>query len=163
VELAPFLRQFTDARVVELRDVVNQDGEYFLLAPGLRELHRAIGRKAVYYGTYLGRALIDRFVPSLFLLDLLAAAPGVRRAVVTPKAEWLFVTGKNVLASSVTRTMGTPEPGVPLIALNDRGEALGYGTVDRDPTREERYIIRRRFDIGDFLRRERRPARGARR
>jgi ribosome biogenesis protein Nip4 len=155
MELAAFIQQFTTARVIELRDVIKQDPEYFLVTPELRQLHRGIGRKAVYYGTYLGRALIDRFIPSLFLLDALAAAPDVRKAVVSAKAEWLFITGKNVLGSSIIRMAESPVPGAAVIVTNSQGDALGWGILDKDPTGKERCIIQRRFDIGDFLRRER--------
>jgi ribosome biogenesis protein Nip4 len=163
MELAEFLKFFDVQDLLDMKEVEKQDAEYFLIPHQLRELRRDIGRKAVYIGTFLGATRGVQFVPSLELLDLLNGVPHVKKVIVNPKAEWLFITNKNILSSSVARTIGKLFPGDAVLVLNQHGEAIGCGSYASDPAKKVAFVIQHRFDIGDFLRRERRLPKPVRR
>jgi ribosome biogenesis protein Nip4 len=163
MELAEFLDAFNAKLLLDPAHIEKLDREYFLIGGHLRSLRKAIGRKAVYAGVFLGEARGALFAPSLQLLDMLNELKHVKKAVIGPKAEWLFITGKNILGSSVVRTVNNAYPGDTVLVLNERGEALGCGLIAPDRAGKERYIIQHKYDIGDFLRRERRlPKPGSR-
>ncbi len=108
--------------------------------------------RLIYAGKLLGRAR-GRFQPSAILLRELASLPGVKRLWVNEEIGWLFACGRDVFGESVLRVEGAFAEGSRfLVMLGD--DCIGYGRVE---TRDGGLILSNLFDIGDFLRRERKP------
>ncbi|MBW2964275.1 hypothetical protein KY363_02340 [Candidatus Woesearchaeota archaeon] len=116
----------------------------------MEKIDKALGRGAVSAGLFLGTEKSKKFTPSLALLDLLGKASH-RWVAVDDKAEWLFLCGRDVFASSVLKANVTS--GVVLVA-NSRGEILGYGKITGTPGKKDSVFVKNLLDRGDFLRRE---------
>jgi ribosome biogenesis protein Nip4 len=110
-------------------------------------------RYLVYVGKLLGR---DKrvFIPSSILLEELVREPGTRKAHVDRKTAWLFVCGRDVFEENLG-IEGWPGLGELYLVVSE-GDCLGYGRIEEF---EGRLILRNLFDLGDFLRRERKPSR----
>jgi ribosome biogenesis protein Nip4 len=110
-------------------------------------------RALVYTGRFLGR---DKrvFIPSSILLEELAREPGTRKAHVDRRTGWLFVCGRDVFEENMG-IEGRLRLGELYLVVSE-GDCLGYGRIEEF---EGRLILRNLFDLGDFLRRERRPSR----
>ena len=93
----------------------------------------------------------ERIIPSIDFLQWIAKRAR-RRVVVNAQAEWLFICGRDVSASSIIEH-NDPNITELAVVLNERKECLGYGEVIA-PLDNKRGMLRRVFDIGDLLRRE---------
>jgi ribosome biogenesis protein Nip4 len=106
----------------------------------------------VYAGRFLGR---DKrvFIPSSILLEELSREPGTRKAHVDRRAAWLFVCGRDIFEENlvIEGELGLGD----LYLVVFEGGCLGYGRIEEF---EGRMILRNLFDVGDFLRRERKPS-----
>ncbi|WP_297463817.1 hypothetical protein [Thermococcus sp.] len=108
--------------------------------------------KPYSYGTFVGTIkvdnLVERFYPNVEFFHFV----DVRRnyVVLTPKAGFLFTTGKDVPRSGVRRYnwQGTKR----LVVLDENGIILGVGRIN--PNSKKKFILNV-TDIGEFLRRER--------
>ncbi len=65
---------------------------------------------------------------------------------------WLFVCGRVIFEESIVRAEGVLEEGAFFLVML-RDDCLGYVMIE---TRDGRRLLRNIFDLGDFLRRERR-------
>ncbi len=133
--------------------IVEKNGRYYLVNAALKPL---LEGDFFLAGTYLGKAKEGKFFPSFNLLSMLAKQQGSNRVVVDPKAAWLFICGRDILAKGVVKTYGATKRGTATLVLNGFGECLGFGTVMGafDPSNEG-VVVRHVVDVGDFLRRER--------
>jgi ribosome biogenesis protein Nip4 len=81
---------------------------------------------------------------------------------VDAKTEWLFICGRDIFKQGITEITGSKRKGTHTLILNQNGECLGFGKILRDPKEEKsrrQPTIKNIADIGDFLRREKRPPR----
>lgn len=110
-------------------------------------------RGLVYAGRFLGK---DKrvFIPSSILLEELAREPGTRKAHVDRRTAWLFVCGRDVFHDNM-RVESELRLGELYLVVFE-GECLGYGRVEEF---EGSLILKNLFDLGDFLRRERKSTR----
>lgn len=130
-----FVEEFTDQEIPFMQH------KQELYAPG--EVP-AIDETLVYTTTRYGRVDRKGFHPSIAFLDVLSEYTK-RKAVVTEKAAWLFVCGRNILKEGIV-DLAVDEGQV--LVTNQRGEVLGYGKITGAG-------ITNKLDRGDFLRRER--------
>jgi ribosome biogenesis protein Nip4 len=110
-----------------------------------------------YAGVFLGKAKEGKFFPSFNLLSMLAKE-GANRIVLDRKASWLYICGRDILASSITRVQGAGKKHTNTLVLNEFGECLGFGRIVgklKGEGQVDEIAVRNVSDIGDFLRRER--------
>jgi len=91
-------------------------------------------------------------VPSVDLLQHIGRAAR-KRVVLSHKGEWLFICGRDIFGKSIV-SHNNPVVGDRVVVLNKHNECRGYGDVVA-PLEEKKVVVRRLFDIGDLLRRER--------
>lgn len=133
--------------------VVREQNRYFLLTDSLKRL---ASRSFFYVGTYLGKTVEGKFLPSLELLRMIAEKKA-NRVVVDKRTEWLFICGRDVFRRGIVEVVGSSEKGNYVLVVNHRDECLGYGRAMHDLLQgKERVVIKNLLDVGDFLRRERR-------
>ncbi|AEK73209.1 hypothetical protein GQS_06555 [Thermococcus sp. 4557] len=109
--------------------------------------------KPYAYGTFVGtikvdKNLVEKFYPNVEFFYFVDVAKNY--AVLTPKAGFLFTTGKDVPRSGVRRYdwKGTKK----LVIYDDNGVILGIGRINPESRRK---FILNVTDIGEFIRRNR--------
>ncbi|MBI4450611.1 hypothetical protein HY642_01430 [Candidatus Woesearchaeota archaeon] len=150
MDLFQFLNEAGMPDIVKRGDTVKLDQEWYLIGSVLQETIKRTGRKPVYAGQRLGKDG-KVFQPGLDLLQRIAKAQNT--ITVTPKAEWLFICGRAVLQPSITALKGSTSKGSLVFVLNRHAECLGIGRIEKDLDKEG--VVENVFNIGDFLRRER--------
>ena len=130
---------------------INVNDRRFVASPEVASWIKGRSR-LVYAGKLLGRAR-GAFQPSAVLLRELSDLPGVHRTWVDERVGWLFVCGRDIFIESILRTDGEMAEGSLFLVILGDG-CLGYGRVE---SRDGKLLLANLFDIGDFLRRERRP------
>lgn len=147
-----FIEKFTDREIIDFSKVLKVDNEFFLVTSELMQAQEKIKKKISYIGIYIGTAE----KPGLFLLQKLAGH-AKRKVWVDEKGEWLFICKRDLFGSSISKSEGLIEKGDWVMVMNRHDECLGYGKVAADLPLDDsdKIAVRRIFDIGDFLRRER--------
>ena len=132
--------------------VVETGGRYFLLN---KDLKANASRSFFYAGRYLGKMKDGKFFPSFNLLAILAEAEA-NKVVVDEKAAWLFICARDVFGGGIVSVQGSRHRGAFTLVLNEFGECLGFGRLDRDlGSKDTSVVVQNISDVGDFLRRER--------
>jgi ribosome biogenesis protein Nip4 len=132
--------------------VVEKGGRYFLLSKNLKAI---ASRNFFYAGRYLGKVKDGKFFPSFNLLAILAEAEA-NKVVVNEKAAWLFICGRDIFGGGIVSVQGSRQRGAFTLVLNEFGECLGFGRIDRDlGSKDAMVAVQNISDVGDFLRRER--------
>jgi len=140
--LKEFLRNFAT-----LEDFVQIKEYYFVLTKKQKEL---LPKKPLFIGNCLGKKKGNLFCPSVSLLDQIAAR--YQKAVfVDAKTEWLFICGRDIF--SVQETKGNPQENDLVLVLNRFKECIGVAQYTANPNKNN--PIKHIYDIGDYLRRER--------
>ncbi|MEM3154062.1 MAG: hypothetical protein QW165_00650 [Candidatus Woesearchaeota archaeon] len=109
-------------------------------------------KKPLYTGECIAHIRGPVLIPSIDFLQQIAKEAR-KHVVLNAKAEWLFICGRDVFAKGIT-SHNNPEVGDRVAILNQHKECLGYGDAIA-PLEGKRVVIKRLFDIGDLLRRER--------
>jgi len=148
-----FIERFTNENLVDEESVFQLGEEWYSVPKSLFKLGKDLPRHPVFVGTFLGRKKNNYIVPGVALLDLLAASKKTKKVFVADKAGWLFVCGKNVLHSSVQNVENAPQKGDWVLVMQSE-DCLGFGEVETELS-DAKGAIKNLFDIGDFLRRER--------
>lgn len=140
--LKEFLKNFTDLEgFVQIREF------YFVLTKKQKEL---LPKKPVFIGYCLGKKKGSQFLPSVGWLDQIAVQ--YQKAVmVDAKTEWLFICGRDIF--NVQEVLGSPEENELVLVLNRFKECIGIAQYTTSPNKKN--PIRHVYDIGDYLRRER--------
>ncbi|OGD58119.1 hypothetical protein A3K78_00750 [Candidatus Bathyarchaeota archaeon RBG_13_52_12] len=129
---------------------INLNDRRFVVSPEVAAQIHDRGRM-VYAGKLLGRTKRE-FMPGTSLLRELSKIEGPNKVWVDDRVGWLFVCGRDIFEESIIRAEGILEEGTCfLVMLGDR--CLGYGRLD---TQEGKKLLKNIFDLGDFLRREKR-------
>ena len=152
-ELKDFIGRFTKQKVVDAALTMRLGREIYLVPQTIRAVMGKTQRRPAFAGTLLIAQQGQGWRPSTQLLDMLQKTDA-KRVVVTEKAEWLCVCGRPPLLSSVVEKKGDPQVGDAVLILNKHDECIGYGTI-KDEWTFVQGIVRLEYDIGDFLRRER--------
>ena len=124
--------------------------EVFLSKSSSEELEKKIElQKVVYCGVKRGTIKDGIFIPGPnFLNDIVPFLDELNYVIVNERAEWLFLCGRDVFKEGIVRK--SLSRGNALV-LNERMECLGYGKIETNGSQ----VIKNIFDLGDFLRRER--------
>jgi ribosome biogenesis protein Nip4 len=129
---------------------VNLNDRRFIVNPELAAWIHDRSRM-IYAGNLLGRTKRE-FMPGSSLLRELGKMKGPNKVWVDDRVGWLFVCGRDIFEESIVRAEGVLEEGTFfLVMLGD--DCLGYVRIE---TQDGRRLLRNIFDLGDFLRRERR-------
>jgi len=122
---------------------------YFYASKELKETREKIKRDIYSAGIYLGEEKND-FIPSPALIEMISKMPGSehRKIFVNDKAEWLFVCGRNILESSITKNPSNIRQGL-VFVQNSSDENLGYGIFDQQG---KDLIVKNLLDKGKYLR-----------
>ena len=144
--LKPFIKRFGVTE--RLKDFIEIKGSYFLVDKALQEVQQSIDQQAIHAGIYLGKKSKTGFIPSLYLLRWLQTRTQ-QKILLNDKSAWLFVCGRSIFRASVLSDISQLHPDDLVLVLNKEEECLGYGKVV-----DERVFVQNLFDLGDFLRRE---------
>ncbi|MEM3577147.1 MAG: hypothetical protein QXX51_01655 [Candidatus Bathyarchaeia archaeon] len=137
------------------KNIVKKENRYFLLSDRLKGL---VAADFFYAGVYLGRVKGDVLLPSFNLLKIIAEKEGANQVFVDERSAWLFICGRDIFKRGITRVEGSGRKGDYTLVLNQHGECLGFGIILKDLDAIEKGVaVKNVLDIGDFLRRERKP------
>lgn len=109
-------------------------------------------RRPVYSGRCLAHLRGESVIPSLDLLQEIGRKAKYK-VTLSKEGEWLFICGRDIFGKSIT-SHNNPPLGARVVVINAQKECLGYGDVVA-PLEEKKVVVRRIFDLGDLLRRER--------
>lgn len=109
-------------------------------------------QNAIYSGECIAHIRGPVLIPSTIFLQQIAKQAR-RHVTVNAKGEWLYICGRDVFGKAIVEH-NNPEVGDRVVILNEHKECLGYGDMTA-PLDSKRVVIKRLFDIGDLLRRER--------
>lgn len=145
-----FASKFTEKILIDEEKTISLQNEFYILPEDLQKIFKRISMKPVYAGEYLGKSGVNKFIPSLHLLNLLNKNTD-KKALLNDKGEWLFICGRDVLKESVIQ-IGDVKKDELVLVVNKYDECIGAGVFKND----KKCFIKNYFDLGDFLRRERR-------
>ncbi|MEM4239644.1 MAG: hypothetical protein QXM31_01055 [Candidatus Woesearchaeota archaeon] len=144
-----FIEQFTKQQLFDDSDVKSMGNDFFLVKPEIASIMKKIRLPPLSAGLYLGRFQEKTAKPSLDLLQMLSKT-SAKKVWLNEKGVWMFVCRRPALAQSVVKT--NANQGDLVLVLTERDECIGYGIFDGKG-------VKNYYDIGDFLRRERRAKR----
>lgn len=144
-----FIARFTQHKLFDETQVRKIGDDYYLVSPELTQALKAIKLPPLVTGLYLGRQTAKTAKPSLDLLQMLAKTDA-KKVWLNEKGAWLFVCKRPALAASIVKT--DAQQGQLVLVLTGHDECIGYGLYDGK-------TVNNYYDIGDFLRRERRAKR----
>ena len=143
MNIEEFLRPFGIKKKIDAQ-VVNRS--YFIVDK------KFLGKNPLYTGECIAHIRGPVLIPSIDFLQQIAKEAR-KQVTLNSKGEWLFICGRDVFAKSII-SHNNPQLGDRVVILNEHKECLGYGEMTAQLT-DKRVVIKRLFDIGDLLRRER--------
>ncbi len=144
-----FIAQFTKQKLFDEALVRRIGNDFFLMPPELSSAMKKIKLPPLHAGLYLGREEEKTAKPSLDLLQMLSKT-NAKKAWLNEKGAWMFICRRPALAESIVKNEA--REGEIVLVLTQRDECIGYGIFDGKS-------IKNYYDIGDFLRRERKAKR----
>lgn len=101
----------------------------------------------VYIGECIAHERGNNIVPSVDFLQVMGKQ-AKRKVVVNEKGEWLFICGRDLFEDAIVKSNGAKKDDI-VVVLNQHMECIGYGRFI-----DSKIAVKRIFDIGDLLRRE---------
>lgn len=151
-----FARLFSAELSLDERLVIKKGNRYFLLSEKLKDLTEKHGDWQCA-GTYLGKVKDGNFHPSFPLLFMIAQK-AKNRIIVDDKSIWLFVCGRDIFKEGILKIEGSQKKGDYTLVFNKCCECIGYGKIVENLDKLKGGLaVKNLLDVGDFLRRERRP------
>jgi ribosome biogenesis protein Nip4 len=140
-----FTQQFTNTEMTDIRRIGRN---FFQAEERLWEIKNGVNRDIYSLGLHLGEEKMG-FSPSPALVDLISKFPDAesKKIFVNKKAEWMFLCGRNILSSSISKNPNRLSEGLVLVQ-NEHDENLGYGLFKKEDT----LIIKHVLDKGRYLR-----------
>lgn len=139
-----FLRQFGIKETIKAQPIGRT---YFIVKD-----EQYLKNMPIYSGEAIAHQRGPVLIPSTTFLQHIGKQAR-KHVIVNEKAEWLYICGRDIFTKGIT-SHNNPEIGNKVAILNQHKECIGYGemiaTLDTKGT-----VIKRLFDIGDLLRRER--------
>ncbi len=111
-----------------------------------------LSKRPAYAGECIAHIRGPVLIPSIDFLQQIGKEAR-KHVIVSAKAEWLFICGRDIFAKGIV-SHNNPEVKDRVVILTQNKECLGYGEMTA-PLTDARVVIKRLFDIGDLLRRER--------
>jgi ribosome biogenesis protein Nip4 len=152
--ISNFAAQFGIAVALNPELIVERNSRFYKIS---NEIKPFVNGDFFYAGVFLGKAKEGKFFPSFNLLSMLAKE-GANRIVLDRKAAWLYICGRDILASSIMRVQGAGKKNTNTLVMNEFGECLGFGRIVGSlsgASSQGGIAVRNVSDVGDFLRRER--------
>lgn len=150
--LEHFLIQFGIRRFDKGNDILFvEDNKYFLITKDIANIIKKT-KKPFYAGIYLGKARGKKFFPSINLLNMISTKSR-NKIWVDDKTAWLFVCGRDIFSEGIKKSTKTVYKGIITFVFNQKNEVLGFGKAVKK-LKEKEVVVTNIFDIGDFLRRE---------
>ena len=147
--LKTFLEQFNVTNVINLEDILIINENYFLITKKQKEITQ-LQKKPVFIGNCLGRKKGNTFYPSTAFLDIISKTYE-KQIIIDPKTEWLFICGRDIFQT--TEEKGNPQDNDVILVMNRFKECIGIANYTSNSSKKK--PIKRLYDIGDYLRRER--------
>lgn len=144
MKIPEFLKPFGIKRNIEV-ELIGRS--YFIVKD-----QTLLRKRPLYIGECIAHVRGPALIPSIDFLQQIGKEAR-RHVILNPKGEWLFICGRDVFGKSIVKH-NNPEVGERVVVLNEHKECIGYGDVTA-PITEEKIVVKRLFDIGDLLRRER--------
>ena len=154
--LKEFFEKFGIKEFFDETKLVKLGNNYFLVQKSLQDFLKL---KPDYIGEKMFWTRGASIIPSLKLLEIIGKNAR-NKVILNPEGEWLFICGRDLMAQSIEKVLGSPEVNGLVAVLNQHQECLGYGLVvaELDGEKAKVVVIKRVFDVGDFLRRERKSS-----
>lgn len=111
-----------------------------------------IRKRPLYSGKCVAHIRGESIIPSVDFLQEVGRKAKYK-VTLSKEGEWLFICGRDVFGKSIIKH-NNPPLGARVVIVTENKECLGYGDVVA-PLEEKKVVIRRIFDLGDLLRRER--------
>lgn len=147
-----FILNFTKEQIINEKNILQLRSDFYLVSEGLMKTLKQTGHIPCFAGIYLGRKK-KNFVPSSYLLKKLAET-SKSKIIVNDKGAWMFICGRHIYAESVVKFNPEQKINDFVLVMNRYNECLGYGRmINRFDSKK--VAIQTIFDIGDFVRRER--------
>jgi len=108
--------------------------------------------KPLYSGELIAQERMSMIVPSIDFLQQLAKQTE-NKIYVNKKTEWMFICARDIFGKGIIKHNNTKEKEI-VYVMNEENECIGYGQVVA-PLTQKGFAVKRIFDIGDLLRRER--------
>jgi ribosome biogenesis protein Nip4 len=144
-----FIAQFTKQKLFDDASVRRIGNDFFLMPAELSSIMKKIKLPPLHAGLYLGREAEKTAKPSLDLLQMLSKTDA-KKVWLNEKGAWMFICRRPALASSIVKNEA--KEGEIVLVITERDECIGHGVFDGKG-------VKNYYDIGDFLRRERRARR----
>jgi len=144
MNIQQFLQTFGIKRTIDAQIVSRS---YFIVKD-----RNFLGKHPIYSGECIAHIRGPVLIPSIDFLQQISKEAR-KHIIVNEKAEWLFICGRDIFAKGIA-SHNNPAMNDRVVILNQHKECLGYGDVIA-PLDGKRVVIKRLFDIGDLLRRER--------
>ena len=142
-----FVKQFG---IANAPDTVLVGRSYFQIP---KQLQSFVSKHPIYVGKCIAHIRGPVLIPSIDFLQFIGKNAR-KKVVVNKDGAWLFICGRDIFGKSIVSGSGNPSVNDIVVIMNEFNECLGYGTLVA-PLSEKKIIIKRLFDIGDLLRRER--------
>ena len=111
-----------------------------------------LAKHPIYAGECIAHIRGPVLIPSIDFLQQIGKEAR-KHIIVNEKAEWLFICGRDIFAKGIV-SHNNPAMNDRVVILNQHKECIGFGDVIA-PLDGQRVVIKRLFDLGDLLRRER--------
>jgi len=144
MNIEEFLKPFGIKKIVDAQIIGRS---YFIVKE-----KNLLSKRPIYSGECIAHIRGPVLIPSIDFLQQIGKEAR-KHVILSAKAEWLFICGRDVFAKGIT-SHNNPAVGDRVVVLNQNKECLGYGDMTA-PLTDKRVVIKRLFDIGDLLRRER--------
>ncbi len=148
-----FIQLFTKEKLFDEKNILQLRSDYYLVNPELKQILTQTKHTTSFIGIYLGKQK-KNFIPSPYLLKKLAKVTK-NKITVNDKGAWMFICRKHIYARSITKFSPKQKFNDLILILNQHNECLGYGKMINKFS-SKKVAVQNIFDIGDFVRRERR-------
>lgn len=148
-----FIEQFTREKIINEKDILQLRSDFYLVNSELSKTLKQTQHPTSFIGIFLGKKK-KNFIPSPYLLIKLAKV-SKNKVSVNDKGAWMFICGKHIYAKSITKFNPKQRFNDLILITNQYNECLGYGKMI-NKFDSKKVAIQNHFDIGDFVRRERR-------
>ena len=132
-------------------ELITIDKKTFLINKKIKKILTNIKEKPKNAGLLLGYEKNKLFHPSINLLKLISEKTN-KKIQLNKKGAWLFICGRDIMKESI---MKLPTNKGKIIVCDEKENVLGIAQLKKH-TDSNNIIAKNIFDIGDFLRREKR-------
>ena len=148
-----FIKEILEERFGEKKFVIIEKDfkqkEVFLITKKYLDLilDNNIDEEVIHFGLKIG-TIRKHFIPTRELLEIILKKSNfkINYLVVNEKSEWLFICNRDIFLNGIVKE--NKIYGNLFLILNKNNECLGLGYF------RNKKIVKNFFDIGDFLRRE---------